>query len=289
MLTEDSWDQDNWNKTKDPDANKACPNGNPFITFAGNRWWINYWWSKETGTYVWGNDGQFRSNFDPKQFVRLNNYGLTLRAFGTEQDKCITSEIVLEDIVGCGDYVVTARADQGSFAKLDDNVVFGIFTYQWGEAPPAQGKNTHREIDLLETISEAAQGYKGNAQFALQPAFDLPVPNLLHRFTIPDTEYITAHMFRSSGDMGLELYTGNYSYNDLFPPGQPEQRKLPIVGASWDPVVDNQDHNKIVPYVPKHTPQSCERLHINLYLVGGRPPRREQSITLTRFEYKPLK
>lgn len=278
------FDQDNWSNTTNPKANQAAPGGNPFVEFGGQRWWVNYWWSPETGTYAYGDGGTLRSNFDPKQFFKLNQDGtLTLRAFGTEKDKCITSEIVSEEIVGYGDYLITVKADQGSFAELDPNVVFGLFTYQWGEAPPEQGPNRHREIDLLETISKEAQGRPGNAQFALQPALALPEPNLLKRFTLPDIKYITAVLHRPDPEIEgrkvtMRIFEGDHTYDDIM--RNPELKPL----ETWNPVIDNFDPVKIEPYVPLHTSTSRERFHINLYLNYGMPPAKEQSVTLIRFE-----
>ncbi|MFZ0709494.1 MAG: hypothetical protein WAM53_05595 [Terrimicrobiaceae bacterium] len=114
VATQLGYDEDNWDNTRNPDANKACPNGNPFIEFGQRhddpsrkyRWWLNYQWTQKTGTYAYG-DGNMRSNFDPKQFFTLNGDGsVTLKAFGSERDKCITSELVLEDILGWGSYLV---------------------------------------------------------------------------------------------------------------------------------------------------------------------------------------
>jgi hypothetical protein len=167
------YNEDNWSNTTNPAANAACPNGNPFVEFGehvGSRsplkWWVNYHWTEKYGTYAYG-DGWFRSNFDPKQFFVKNNNGLTLRAFGGEQDKCITSELVSEALAGLGwTFLVTARVDSGarSFAKLDPNLIFGIFTYQFGQADPSTTPNVHREMDLLETVSQKwAQKPGGNA------------------------------------------------------------------------------------------------------------------------------
>ncbi len=65
------------------------------------------------------------------------------------------------------------------FASLDPNVVFGVFTYQFTEAPGSEGRNVHREIDALEVL----RGDNSNAQFMLQPWDNRP-PGLY--FNIPE-------------------------------------------------------------------------------------------------------
>src|SRR5262249_37436317 len=175
-------EEDNWENTKNKDANRYCPGNNPFVTFGdmkgSNTWWINYHWSRGSGTYA---NGWFNSIFDPQNFWKKTDEGLTLRAYGTEKGKCITSELVSEAIAPIGDeykFLVTARVDSGTknFAALDENVIFGIFTYQYGcTANP----NVHQELDLLEIVSKEVakktqDGYPKkdgdyNAQFTVQP------------------------------------------------------------------------------------------------------------------------
>jgi SAM-dependent methyltransferase len=75
---------------------------------------------------------------------------------------------------------VTARADGGSFSDPDPNAVFGVFTYQYSEAPPSQGPNKHREIDMMEVLRDASS----NAQFTLQPTNEIT----WGIFGVPETE-----------------------------------------------------------------------------------------------------
>jgi plastocyanin len=321
--------------TTNIDARKhTCPvdPGNPgkgvtgFVTWAGREWWLNYKWGfdqngQPTGTYVWDN----RSNFDPKQFLRPNPDGsLTLRAFDPKpgippadpwpagKPACITAEIATRDALGYGDYVVTARANR-PFAKFDDNVIFGVFTYQYGGANPAEDLNKHREIDLLETISHNAQGLNGNAQFTLQLADKNKIdpktnkPYLIERFALPaDCSEVTMWLRRSATDdenlattTRLAIYNGSFDYDHLSK--HPDDNLI----HPWDPAfLDlkpgdtvrklNEDYMK---HIPHHIPgRSRERLHINLYLSDtelgeklpkGWPPKSgEHSVTLTRFEYR---
>jgi hypothetical protein len=78
----EGFDEDNWDNTKDNSengANSKCPPnaeyplGDPFVTFGDHagvpmRWWINYHWSSQSGTYA---NGWFNSNFDPTKFFEL--------------------------------------------------------------------------------------------------------------------------------------------------------------------------------------------------------------------------
>jgi hypothetical protein len=294
----EGYDEDNWNNTNDntPNgANSVCPkndeypDGDPFVTFgdhAGSpmKWWINYHWTSQSGTYA--NDW-FNSNFDPKQFFQLSGNELTLRAFDPNDPhdpkiSCIASELVSEALAqGTYTFLVTARVDQGgispSFAFLDPNVIFGIFTYQWGGADPNDTPNIHRELDLLETVNaEWAQvDVPGsNAQFTVQPwnANSSPpnYPNL-ERLTIPDTRYLTAVMFHNlQGLLGVtyQLFAGNYSLDDLAKKENP-----PAPFATWQVPTD---------YIPPDG--GCPRFHINLYLAKGTPPQKEQRITITRIQ-----
>jgi hypothetical protein len=274
----EGFDEDNWQNTENKKANLACPNNKPFVQFghldtgAAMNWWINYHWTVKDGTYDSGR--WFRSNFDPKQFFELSNEGLTLRAFGDEQDKCITSELVSRMFPGDNySFLVTARVDSGdkSFAKLDPNLIFGIFTYQFGNADPSTTPNIHRELDLLEIVSGkwAQKDKTGNAQFTVQP---WDKSGNLKRLTIPDTRYLTAWMSRvGPGPTGptypvvhYKLFKGDYSQENI-------GKATPF--AEW--LVPT-------PYIPPST--GCARFHINLYLAEGLPPQKEQRITITRIQ-----
>ena len=273
-----------------------------FIRFADRQWWINYHWHNPgnswdhdagKGTYEWGN-GWFNSDFDPKNFFTQDQDGpVTLRAFKKPDGSgVVTSEIVLADILGYGSYLVTAHADTGSFGSLDEAAVFGIFTYQYSLAPKGGCINRQRELDALETIS-SKYAYKNhnndghNAQFTIQPVDADPSPELIHRFTIPDPcPYITTLMtWKAPPEGGFPVvlfaaYNGDFTYEQL---KTGNYDVMPYLLQKWQMV----DPNNAPKYVPLHTGQSCERLHINLYLAKGTPPTEEQRVTLTRFQYIP--
>ncbi len=250
-----------------PEATRYCPNNNPLIRFAGRDWWINYHWSQNTGTWA---DEPFKSIFDPK-IVKAATDHITLQILPNPANPSawLTSEIVLLDKLGYGKYLITAKTDAGGFADLDAHAVFGAFLYQYSEAPPDQGPNIHREIDFLEVLRSG----EGNAQFTLQP-WD-GTGNTVKYFKIPpgqNTITIETHWYPSAnGLMSIfHCYLGDYTLANLPPYNE-------AVGF-W------RAENR---FVPQHTAASCERLHINLWLMHGAAPSRPQSATITRFEFQP--
>jgi hypothetical protein len=262
------------------EANKFCPNGNPLIKFAGRDWWINYHWSKKTGPFVWGGDNGseplFGTIFDPKiieagpDFVRLWTKRPDTSRFPVGKPVWRTSEIVLVDKMDYGHYLVTARADNGSFSDFDKQTVFGLFSYQHSNAP--SGANVHREMDLLEVL----HGDKSNAQFTLQPWSHNPHP--WDPFMLPANTPVVTLVLRWFEEAGkprvdLHLFIGDYTLKDL--PGLWGQEF-----RAWHP------SDKFGDLVPRWTPTSCVRFHMNLWLMHGKEPSsgREQSVTITRFE-----
>jgi hypothetical protein len=260
--------------TNNPQAVEYCPGDDPFITFAGRQWWINYHWTQNQGTYVWE---PFKSVFDPK-IIEHGPEGIRLQILpGDDPAAWRTSEVVLMDKLGYGKYLVTARADGGSFSDLDPHAIFGVFLYQYSEAPPSNGRNKHREIDFLEVLRNSV----GQAQFTLQPFGDNP-PHPVEFFKIPPaTPVITIvnHWYVDAGGKRVAefaCYSGDWSLGN--PP--PEDKLI----AKWYPA---QDPN-CAPLIPDHTDTSCERLHLNLWLMHGEAPDGPQSVTVTRFEFEPV-
>jgi hypothetical protein len=121
-------DDSHINNMKKSEANRYCPNNNPVIDFAGYKWWINYHWDPSTGTYA---DEPFKSIFDPKIIEKVSDgVRLWIRRPTKQGDAWRTSELVLVGTerhegnisAAYGTRLVTARADGGSFAKLDKGV-----------------------------------------------------------------------------------------------------------------------------------------------------------------------
>ncbi|NYT42714.1 hypothetical protein HZY97_18210 [Sphingomonas sp. R-74633] len=259
--------------TNNPAATGYCPDGNPFITFAGRQWWINYHWTQAQGTYVWE---PFKSIFDPR-LVENGADGVRLQIVpGDDPAAWRTSELVLMDKLGYGKYLVTARADGGSFSDLDPHAIFGVFLYQYSKAPPSNGPNVHREIDFLEVLRSG----EGNAQFTLQPFGDykphpveyLKIPPGTQMITIVNDWHVGSDSWRVAA---FSCYSGDWSLEN--PP--PEQNLI----AKWSPAQDPT----FAKLIPDHTETSCERLHLNLWLMHGEAPAGPQSVTVTRFEFQP--
>ncbi|GGF83991.1 hypothetical protein GCM10007301_49980 [Azorhizobium oxalatiphilum] len=257
-----------------PEANKYCPNNNPLIDFAGYKWWINYHWSQKDGTYFYGDGGSFNSIFDPT-IIKADGQTvqLAIRKPSPADPNQVwrTSEIVLVDKLGYGKYLITAVADNGSFANLDPKAVFGAFTYQYSEAPPEQGLNKHREIDGLEVL----RGGASNAQFTLQP-YD-PPPNPVKFFTIPPDVGVLTMYLHWFEENGVPVCHWALYYKDLDLGG------ISLLGPDQAWQAQGFEH-----YIPRHTATSCERFHINLWLMFGKNATGlEQSVTVKRFQFEP--
>jgi hypothetical protein len=264
---------------QNPEANKYCPNGNPVLKFAGRDWWINYHWNKETGIYQ---DSNFNSIWNPKIIERTSD---GVRLWIKPPDPTLgkswqTSEIVCVDKVPHGRYLVTARADGGSFSNLDNtgNAVFGVFTYQYSDAPPPPDLppgakyNTHREIDMMEVW----RGGTSNAQFGLQPWDYSPPP--FYYMNLPDNTPVITILTDWYIDQGYNpnvfnaVFLGDYSLETL--PSTPYKLWVP-------------GHHGFLNLIPNLTATSCARFHINLWLKGGKAPSKPLSVTVTRFQYAP--
>jgi hypothetical protein len=168
-----------------------------------------------------------------------------------------------------GHYLVVARADNGSFSDFDKQTVFGLFGYQHSNAP--SGANVHREMDLLEML----RGDDSNAQFKLQPWTHNPHP--WDPFMLPANRPVVTLMLSWAETNGkphvnMHLFRGDYTLED-HPPWKSAFRL-------WHPT------EKFGDLVPRWTPTSCVRFHMNLWLMHGKEPSsgREQSVTITRFE-----
>jgi hypothetical protein len=274
--------------TINPEANQCCPNNNPFVDFAGFKWWTNYHWSKETGLYVWE---PFKTFFDPT-LVSVNENGLRL-SIGKPQDRqnCTnldtwrTAEVCTADKLGFGKYLFTANSSEASLGLLDPHVIFGAFTYQYyGDA---QEPNCHRELDLLEVIAPHPDPDNNpckvvsdgnNAQFTIQPYLKL-WPKAAYRFFIPHNVFkVTAVMDWRKGTSGRRaevtyaLYYGDYTLDNL----------PPSPAVSWSP----GDDPSLSDYVPV---PGCQRFHLNLWLMHGCAPNngKESSVTISRFQFRP--
>jgi hypothetical protein len=74
------------------------------------------------------------------------------------------------------------------------------------------------------------------------------------------------------------VFRGDYSLETL--PSPPWDQSA---YALWSP--NRHGFHDLIPQV---TATSCARLHINLWLMHGKRPSKEQSVTVTRVQYKQL-
>ena len=128
----------NENTKEGAKANFCCPANDPFVNFAGFKWWINYHWSIQSGLWA---DGPFKTFFDPT-LVTVDGNGLRLsigkpkdRANCTNLDAWRTAEVCTADPLGFGKYLFTASCSEASLGLLDPHVTFGAFTYQYCSRP----------------------------------------------------------------------------------------------------------------------------------------------------------
>ena len=266
----------------DPDALKCCPNNNPLIDFAGHKWWTNFHWSKKSGPYVWGGSNpkepEMGTVFDPYlatvwQSGAIKGIKLEVQPPNTKyKDTWRTSEVCLMDNLGYGRYLVSAGTGVGTgFASLDPNVVFGVFTYQFTEAPGSEGRNVHREIDALEVL----RGDNSNAQFMLQPWDNRPpglyfnIPEKTSKITVTLDWYLDASEQKVAK---FALYGNRYSFSNL-PPVNEALAHFDATNSSFKDLI------------PSH---GWERFHFNLWLMHGKAPQNTpQEVVIDGFEYLP--
>jgi hypothetical protein len=212
--------------------------------------------------------------------------------------------------LGYGDYLVTAKLltpPLTTWADLDPNVVFGLFTYERYGLPPSEDApfpprggsyNPYREIDMAEITRWGWDhvgtcpftGYdgkfplatlcKGNAQFAVQDFSQSPLS--VQRYDIGNIQVVTLVMNWHMGHQPVtfEKYNGAFTFQTL--------PTTPNYVWTTPSLLDN--------FIPSTTnPASCERFHINFWLGNSLdgdphpPPRdgRAQEAVISNFEFRP--
>jgi len=194
---------------------------------------------------------------------------------------------------------------------------FGLFTYE----NPATGPkpNRPREIDLAE-ISRWGWNHtgtcpfgpdsfnenfpndilcKGDAQFALQEimlANKEKAPLMVDRYDIGSNNEVTLVMRWHKGqkeEVKFEKYNGTHSLNDLpAAPTNPWATDPDITPTP--PIFTTTPPDKMNEFIPAHTPQSCERFHINFWfgnysagMIPNPPPSSPQEVIITNFQFQP--
>ncbi|MEO1128794.1 MAG: hypothetical protein AAFX05_03690 [Planctomycetota bacterium] len=149
QVTVPTYDQEQWGD---------FPGGRR-IDFAGHAWRV-----KGPGIYGPG-PNYFDDNID-NVWVDDDGLHMTIRDNGASWD---STEIVLEEALGYGDYIFTTK---GQLDLLADNVILGLFLWQYPPCyDPANFWNQHNEIDV--EISRWGQPGNDVAQFVVQP-WDFP-------------------------------------------------------------------------------------------------------------------
>jgi hypothetical protein len=170
-----------------------------------------------------------------------------------------STEVVLEEALGYGDYVFTTTGDLDA---LHPNVVFGLFLWQYGACyDPANGWwNPYNEID----IEFSRWGNPGNdvGQYVAQP-FDRP--GNLHRFAVTFAAgERTSHAMRWLPDrVEYRSWRG----------GSMDESPASLIHA-WT-------------YAGPHVPRPEQpRVHVNLWQFSG-PPATNQEVILEEFRFAP--
>ncbi len=159
-----------------------------------------------------------------------------------------STEIAMEDPLGYGDYRFTTRGDLDAFA---DNVVFGVFLWQYPPCDPGPNRwNQTNEFDV--EISRWGDPNNANAQFVAQP-YDWA--GNIDRF---DIDYAVAE----------QQHDGLVSYAYRWMPDRVECR-------AWYGAADAESPETMIrtwTYAGVHLPRPEQpRLHINLWHTGVRP------------------
>jgi len=171
-----------------------------------------------------------------------------------------STEVVLEEILGYGDYIFTTR---GSFDQLDINAVLGFFTWQYGPCwdPNNLWFNPYNEIDV--EISRWGDAGNEIGQFVAQP-WDYEGNMSRFDFNI-DSNELTSYAFR-------------------WLPDRIEFRSW--AGDSQDEAPVNMIHEWV--YTGPHTPRPEQpRVHMNLWQFSGSPTS-DQEVIINNFTFIPI-
>lgn len=266
---------------------KFCGSDDCLVSFAGYRWWTNYQFTGAPN-YFWNNG----SGWSPRN-VFVDGEGLHLMVKKDDLGdgmKWRSSEVVLVyegtgtklANIDYGTYLVSARIKSAaSFADLDRNVAFGLFTYEKDKTGSAS--NPARELDLAEISKWGAPPNSnvidkrlliGNAQFTIQ---DWQPADNIHRYTIPSVKEVTLVMKWTGPNQPVTFQQFNGIYN---------LDNLPQNAAnSW---TTSESQNKYIPA------DGCQRFHMNLWMGNygegdthpGPSNGQDQEVVITNFQYK---
>jgi hypothetical protein len=165
-----------------------------------------------------------------------------------------SSEVFLNQTLGYGTYTWTIH---GPLAILDPNVVLGLLTYDDSNSSPS-----HREIDF-EASRWGYPSNTANAQYVVQPSY---IPGNLTAITIPKGLRTTVSFTWTPGSVAFFGETVLLNGRTVALPS-----------------------SKVTsPSVPN---SSTEKVHMNLWLVGGAPPSNGSlvNVAVTGFQFSPAR
>ncbi|MBN1948237.1 MAG: hypothetical protein JW784_00695 [Candidatus Cloacimonetes bacterium] len=171
-----------------------------------------------------------------------------------------SSEIVLEEVLGYGDYIFTIL---GALDQIDEHAILGLFLWQYGPCwePGNSWWNPYNEIDV--EIGRWGDLEYELAQFVAQP-WDWEGNLIRFDATYVDDE-LSSFAFRWLPDR--------------------------IEFRSWYGGPDNEDPENMIfvwTYEGFHIPRpEIPRVHINLWQYSG-PPAEDQEVVITDFNFIPL-
>lgn len=181
---------------------------------------------------------------------------LTIKTIG---GSWYSTEVVLDQVLGYGDYVFTTV---GRLDTLDPKAVFGIFVWEYGPCydPATLWWNPYNEIDI--EFSRWGNAGQDPAQFVAQP-HDYPGNLVRFPVTFSDGE-LTSHAFRWLHDR-VEFRSWR---------GGPDDESQAAMIHSWT-------------YTGPHIPRPDQpRVHLNLWQFNG-PPAVDQEVVLDGFRFVP--
>lgn len=226
------------------------PGGRAF-DFAGHSWRV-----KGPGFY-----GPGPNVFsDEESNVAVTADGMRLAITGAP-GAWASSEVVLEQPLGYGDYVFTTK---GRVDTIADNVVLGLFLWQYPRCYDPQNLwNQHNEIDV--ELSRWGDPNNDIAQFVVQP-YDHP--GNIHRFDIAyaDDELVSYAFRWLPGRIEYRAWRGG-----------PDDESPASMLRSWT-------------YRGVHLPiPEQPRLHLNLWHLGAGPSDGQpQAVTLADFRFQAM-
>ena len=180
---------------------------------------------------------------------------LTIHKIGSDW---YSSEVVLADALGYGDYIFTTR---GRLDTFDRNTVLGIFLWEYGSCydPGYLWWNPYNEIDI--EFSRWGNALNDNAQFVAQP-YDW-AGNITRFNAIFSTNEVTSHAMR-----WLPQRVEYRSWR-----GGPGAESPANMIASW---------TYTGPHIPR--PES-PRVHLNMWQIGA--PAVTQEAVFDSFTFRP--